>query len=281
MSAPVGLPTDTSTLVSSTITAAPQPHGTPNDPLIAQRRVLAAHSILWIGLVITAAAYPLAIAGFRELPPSRVQFELMAFVVFIVAAFVAPSSLIRRAVAIGLVIVTMLWLGVFSNPSLVHARPLGFAGVLAAWLILRQRRGLAHFLAVPAAGFCFAFGELVRPSNTVPQALAPFVLVGLCGLVAATLPAPKAREVGDVLMVDGTTAVRAYGAAPQNTLAVVAFVLSFFAAIPAVICGHVALVQIRRTHERGRGLAIAALVIGYLGLAISIVFILIAFGLSR
>ena len=41
-----------------------------------------------------------------------------------------------------------------------------------------------------------------------------------------------------------------------------------FAAIPAVILGHLARTQIRRTGERGDGMAIAGLVLGYLGIGI-------------
>jgi hypothetical protein len=40
-----------------------------------------------------------------------------------------------------------------------------------------------------------------------------------------------------------------------------------FAAIPAVILGHCARAQIRRTGERGDGMAIAGLILGYLGIA--------------
>jgi hypothetical protein len=40
-----------------------------------------------------------------------------------------------------------------------------------------------------------------------------------------------------------------------------------FAAIPAVILGHLARAQIRRTGERGDGMAVAGLVLGYLGIA--------------
>lgn len=48
------------------------------------------------------------------------------------------------------------------------------------------------------------------------------------------------------------------------------FLLGIFAAAPAVICGHMALFRIRRLDNRlgGRRLAIAGLVIGYLGLAL-------------
>ena len=54
--------------------------------------------------------------------------------------------------------------------------------------------------------------------------------------------------------------------AKTNTLAIVSLVLAFFVSLGAVICGHIALSQIKRTGENGRGLAIAGLVLGYLGL---------------
>ena len=56
-----------------------------------------------------------------------------------------------------------------------------------------------------------------------------------------------------------------------NTLAIVGFVLVWFTVIGGIVCGHVALSQIRRTGERGRGLAVAALVIGYVLLGLILV----------
>lgn len=56
-----------------------------------------------------------------------------------------------------------------------------------------------------------------------------------------------------------------------NTLAIVGFVLSFFVNLAGVICGHIALSQIKKTGEKGRGFAIAALIIGYLSIAASII----------
>jgi ABC-type spermidine/putrescine transport system permease subunit II len=73
-----------------------------------------------------------------------------------------------------------------------------------------------------------------------------------------------------------------YGQAPQqrfNTLSIVAFVLAFVVSLGAVICGHIALSQIKRTGERGRGLAIAALVLGYLGILLGIVYAVAIIGL--
>lgn len=51
-----------------------------------------------------------------------------------------------------------------------------------------------------------------------------------------------------------------------NTLAILSFVLSFCISIAAIVLGHTALSQINRTHERGWGLAVVGLVLGYLGL---------------
>jgi hypothetical protein len=60
---------------------------------------------------------------------------------------------------------------------------------------------------------------------------------------------------------------------PTNGLAVgslvcgiVEFITLGLAAIPAVILGHVARAQIRRTGERGEGMAIAGLILGYLAI---------------
>jgi Domain of unknown function (DUF4190) len=45
--------------------------------------------------------------------------------------------------------------------------------------------------------------------------------------------------------------------------------------IPAIICGHIARRQIRRTGEQGGGLALAGLILGYVGGALFIVLILV------
>lgn len=68
-------------------------------------------------------------------------------------------------------------------------------------------------------------------------------------------------------------------AAPTNGLAIAALVcgvggfvigLSF---IPAIICGHLARKQIRQTGEQGAGLALAGLILGYVGTALFIALI--------
>ena len=91
-----------------------------------------------------------------------------------------------------------------------------------------------------------------------------------------------------------TPAAPAYGAAPAapqayapqgygqpaaadkwNVLAIISLVSAFFVSLAAVICGHIALSQIKKTGEKGRGLAIAGLVLGYLGLVAGLIFIIV------
>lgn len=60
---------------------------------------------------------------------------------------------------------------------------------------------------------------------------------------------------------------------PVNALSIVALVLSLISiSIGGVICGHIALSQIRRTGERGHGMALAGLIVGYVGCAAWILF---------
>ena len=49
----------------------------------------------------------------------------------------------------------------------------------------------------------------------------------------------------------------------------------FFGGIIAVVCGHVARRQIRKTGEQGASMALAGLVLGYLGIAIPILTVLL------
>lgn len=74
-----------------------------------------------------------------------------------------------------------------------------------------------------------------------------------------------------------------YAAAPAqktNVLAIVSLVLSIlWISIPGVVCGHIALNQIKKTGESGRGLAIAGLVVGYIGIVGGLLLVLLWVGL--
>jgi uncharacterized membrane protein len=70
------------------------------------------------------------------------------------------------------------------------------------------------------------------------------------------------RHGGYAAVVTLSTSPGARDQAPLNQLAVVAFVLAFFAGIVGVIIGAIALREIARTGQRGRKLAVAAILIG-------------------
>ncbi|MEV8337548.1 DUF4190 domain-containing protein [Leucobacter sp. NPDC077196] len=56
-----------------------------------------------------------------------------------------------------------------------------------------------------------------------------------------------------------------------NTMSIIAFVGSFLLSFSGIILGAIALHQIKRTREQGRGLAIAAIIIGSVGAAIAVI----------
>jgi Sec-independent protein secretion pathway component TatC len=55
-----------------------------------------------------------------------------------------------------------------------------------------------------------------------------------------------------------------------NTLAIVSLILAFFVPLVGAILGHVALGQIKKTGEQGRGIALAGVIIGWVFTALSI-----------
>jgi hypothetical protein len=70
-----------------------------------------------------------------------------------------------------------------------------------------------------------------------------------------------------------------------NTLAIVSLVcgIAQFATgitfIPAIICGHLARTQIRRTGEQGDGMALAGLILGYVGAVLTVILVVIIVGI--
>jgi hypothetical protein len=88
---------------------------------------------------------------------------------------------------------------------------------------------------------------------------------------------------------DPTPAAPAYAAAPAgpvrpwNVLAIVSLVIAIvgfsWISLGAVITGHIALSQIKKTGEQGHGLALAGTIIGYVGIAATLIWIpIVIFG---
>jgi len=66
-----------------------------------------------------------------------------------------------------------------------------------------------------------------------------------------------------------------------NTLAVVSLVASLaglltgFGFLVGIICGHISLSQIKKTGEQGHGAALAGTIIGYVGIALSVIVVVV------
>ena len=65
-------------------------------------------------------------------------------------------------------------------------------------------------------------------------------------------------------------------APPTNGVAIAALILAFVFYPVGIVLGHVARGQIKRTGEGGKGLATAALILGYLQLAATVGVVLVA-----
>jgi uncharacterized protein YacL len=67
-----------------------------------------------------------------------------------------------------------------------------------------------------------------------------------------------------------------------NVLAILAIITVWFTVILGLVFGHIALSQIKKTGERGRGLALTAVIVGWIGVvagALAAMFFLIFGGL--
>lgn len=98
-----------------------------------------------------------------------------------------------------------------------------------------------------------------------------FFLIALtAAIISLVLPAVDAtapifvHETGPVTMRDYR---------PTNTLAITSLVVVFVVALAGLILGYIALSQIKRTREGGRSLALAAVVVGWVGSVVGILVI--------
>jgi len=100
---------------------------------------------------------------------------------------------------------------------------------------------------------------------------------------AQTSASPVSPAASSPAAADPSSAYQALNVVKQppasiNTLAIVALVTSLLGVhLAGIICGHIALNQIKTTGEGGRGLALAGLIIGYIFMAIVILIILALF----
>jgi len=69
-----------------------------------------------------------------------------------------------------------------------------------------------------------------------------------------------------------------------NVLAIVSLVIAIvgfgWLSLGAVITGHIALGQLKRTPQQGRGLALAGTIVGYVGILATIIWVIVVIGLG-
>lgn len=65
-----------------------------------------------------------------------------------------------------------------------------------------------------------------------------------------------------------------------NPLAIVALIAAFVVPLAGIICGHIALAQIKRSGERGHGLALAGTILGYVFVGLGILAFVLVFALA-
>ncbi|MCE4025443.1 DUF4190 domain-containing protein [Microbacterium sp. Au-Mic1] len=76
---------------------------------------------------------------------------------------------------------------------------------------------------------------------------------------ASAAPAPQATAAPGGL----PAAAVAPAANPSSPLPVIALVCAFLLPLAGIVCGHIALAQIKRDGRPGRGVALAAVILGY------------------
>jgi hypothetical protein len=106
-----------------------------------------------------------------------------------------------------------------------------------------------------------------QPANPVPP-VPPASAPAAPPAYGANAPAPAYGESAPAYGQPGTAPAK------TNVLAIVSLVSAFFVSLAAIITGHIALNQIKKTGEQGRGLAIAGLIIGYIGLVVGIIVVI-------
>jgi len=91
--------------------------------------------------------------------------------------------------------------------------------------------------------------------------------------VVTDLPVAPATAVTPVAKINGL-------AIASLACGLAQFAFGPLATIPAIVCGHMARSQIKRTGEQGAGLALAGLILGWTAVILGIVFIVLGLAIS-
>jgi uncharacterized protein DUF4190/uncharacterized protein DUF1707 len=95
-------------------------------------------------------------------------------------------------------------------------------------------------------------------------------------LDAVVLDLPGARPLAPPPLATPQLATTNSLAIASLICGIAQFMFGPLATIPAVVCGHMARSQIRRTGEQGAGMALAGLILGWIGVGFTVLVVLIA-----
>lgn len=195
-----------------------------------------------------------------------------------------------------LLLLLLAFLGGFSGTYwLSYGTILAPLALFFSWAIARPFRGPGYFalligIAVSALGFAVGLIPPVQYNYVLSAVIG--LLVGVVATVVTVASAvgfeehARLRALPMPVAVAGapTAAFAPYGYAgppgypvrPTNGLAVASLILGIVGGgVIAVILGHVAKSQIRRTGEAGDGMATAGLILGYFWLVIGLILIIV------
>lgn len=248
---------------------------------------------------------------------TSVLLTLPFFALAVVSALIMPAN--RRARTIALVLLVGVFvvengladIHEFAAASLRLAGPGDFAwvpGILtvclltSAWLRLRSRHALAFLAALPLRvalwlGVFALIGFWLQPaiiSGTEHDFAVALPLLNVVGLalslaswiaatwVGAFIDSAARRRQSTRVAADAVSRAANPGFVSERTngLAIASLIVVFFSSIVGLILGHVALGQINRTGEHGRGLALAAVIIGWVSTGLSMLIVIIAIAVA-
>ncbi len=251
----------------------------PNPPSIISVVVLVVSIVL--GLVV-GIAIPV------EEEAKLLVATVMGVIGFVGFAWMQDVSVGRRIAATVLAVLSVAW---FIAPITLV---LGIGFITAAWILVRRRTlvplAVTPFAVVAAfaasiyfsyransAGVIFAFIPIL-----LTAAVFAWVAVGIDSLIKTSAAQAEYRSTpalvhlgysatGEPMYGYAAPVSYGYATAAQSTsiVATLSLIFGLFGSgIIAVILGHVAHSQIRRTGERGYGMATAGLVLGYLAVVV-------------
>ncbi|WP_216353863.1 DUF4190 domain-containing protein [Arthrobacter sp. SRS-W-1-2016] len=234
-------------------------------------------------LVTEKVGFPVRVTEDRQQPNPMFLGMAAAGVVFSLTTLFLHAGITALVGSIGVILALSGWI------LYRHLLPAGWIGALVIIVAPGVNGPVAVLdcLAMTAIAFLLAEGIGQKPGfekagprrsasrrpDAKPMAgqSATREVLTQVGVDESGTPLYAARAVSGVVAVDKT-----------NVLAILSLVFGIVGGIVAIPIGHIALSQIRRTGEGGRGMALAGLALAYSWVALILVyFVFVAFMLSQ